>query len=51
VVNSVSPGFVKTDLTGYGVMTPEEGATLPTQYALAGDVSGAFVEPAGTTPW
>ena len=26
IVNSVSPGFVKTDLTGYGNMTPEEGA-------------------------
>ena len=29
VVNSVSPGFVKTDLTGYGSITPEEGARLP----------------------
>ncbi|MBN9021993.1 MAG: SDR family NAD(P)-dependent oxidoreductase, partial [Rhizobiales bacterium] len=28
-VNSVSPGFVKTDLTGYGTMTPAEGARLP----------------------
>lgn len=50
-VNSVSPGFVKTDLTGYGVMTPEEGARLPVQYALCGEESGIFVEPDGTTPW
>lgn len=51
VVNSVSPGFVKTDLTGYGTMTPEEGARLPVQYALAGEESGSFVEPDGNTPW
>ncbi len=51
VVNSVSPGFVKTDLTGHGMMTPEEGARLPVRYALGGDVSGRFVEPDGETPW
>jgi NAD(P)-dependent dehydrogenase (short-subunit alcohol dehydrogenase family) len=51
VVNSVSPGFVKTDLTGYGTMTPEEGARLPVQYALEGTESGLFVEPGGMTPW
>lgn len=50
-VNSVSPGFVKTDLTGYGEMTPEEGARLPAEYALHSDVGGRFVEPDGTTPW
>ena len=50
-VNSVSPGFVKTDLTGYGTMTPQEGAVLPVQYALGGDDSGRFVEPDGITPW
>lgn len=50
-VNSVSPGFVKTDLTGYGVMTPEEGAWLPVRYALDGEGSGRFVEPDGETPW
>lgn len=50
-VNSVSPGFVKTDLTGYGEMTPEEGARLPAEYALSAEVSGRFVEPDGTTPW
>jgi NAD(P)-dependent dehydrogenase (short-subunit alcohol dehydrogenase family) len=50
-VNSVSPGFAKTDLTGYGTMTPVEGARLPVQYALGGDDSGCFVEPDGVTPW
>jgi len=53
-VNSVSPGFVKTDLTGHnGFMTPEEGAKLPVEYALLGKdaVSGRFVEANGETPW
>lgn len=54
LVNSVSPGYVKTDLTGHnGYMTPEEGARLPVKYALLGAdaVSGRFVEPDGGTPW
>jgi len=54
VVNSVSPGYVKTDLTGHtGFMTPEEGAKLPVEYALLGEnaVSGRFTEPSGETPW
>lgn len=54
VVTSVSPGFVKTDLTGHaGFMTAEEGARLPVQHALLGDgaVSGRFVEASGDTPW
>ena len=54
VVNSVSPGYVKTDLTGHtGFLTPEEGARLPVEYALlgAGAVSGRFVEASGETPW
>jgi NAD(P)-dependent dehydrogenase (short-subunit alcohol dehydrogenase family) len=54
VVNSVSPGYVKTDLTGHnGFMTPEEGARLPVEYALLGKdaVSGRFVEASGETPW
>lgn len=50
-VNSVSPGFVKTDLTGYGTMTPEEGARLPVRFALGEEGSGRFVEPDGETPW
>lgn len=53
VVNSVSSGYVKTDLTGHnGFMTPEEGAVLPVQYALlsASDaVTGQFVEASGVT--
>lgn len=54
VVNSVSPGYVKTDLTGHnGFLTPEEGARLPVEYALLGEnaVSGRFVEASGQTPW
>lgn len=51
IVNSVSPGFVKTDLTGYGNMTPEEGARLPVRHALEGTESGSFFEPDGRTPW
>lgn len=50
-VNSISPGFVKTDLTGYGTMTPDEGAKLPVNYALAGNESGTFTGPDGRTPW
>lgn len=53
-VNSVSPGFVKTDLTGHnGYMTPAEGARLPVEYALldADAISGRFLEPGGETPW
>lgn len=54
VVNSVAPGYVKTDLTGNnGFMTAEEGARLPVEYALLEDgaVSGRFIEPAGNAPW
>jgi NAD(P)-dependent dehydrogenase (short-subunit alcohol dehydrogenase family) len=54
VVNSVSPGYVKTDLTGHnGFITAEEGAKLPVKYALLGEdaVSGQFVEASGPTPW
>lgn len=54
VVTSVSPGYVKTDLTGHaGFMTAEEGARLPVQHALLGEgaVSGRFVEASGDTPW
>lgn len=54
VVNSVSPGYVKTDLTGHGgFLTAEEGAKLPVEYALLGEnpVSGRFVEANGETPW
>lgn len=55
VVNSVSPGYVRTDLTGHnGYMSAEEGARLPVHYALlaAGDaVTGQFIDADGVTPW
>lgn len=54
VVNSIAPGYVKTDLTGgNGFMTPAEGARLPVKYALLGSdaVTGRFVEPDGNVPW
>ncbi|MCM2292544.1 SDR family oxidoreductase [Allorhizobium sp. BGMRC 0089] len=54
VVNSVAPGYVRTDLKGgNGFMTAAEGARLPVQYALLGDdaVSGRFVEPQGVVAW
>lgn len=54
-VNSVSPGYVRTDLTGgQGFMSPEEAARLPVEYALMGEnaSTGTFVEPGGVaTPW
>jgi NAD(P)-dependent dehydrogenase (short-subunit alcohol dehydrogenase family) len=53
-VNSVAPGYVRTDLTGNtGAMTADEGARLPVRYALLEDsnVSGRFLEPAGNAPW
>lgn len=54
IVNSVAPGYVRTDLTGHnGFMTPEEGARLPVRYALLDDgaVSGRFFAPEGEAPW
>lgn len=54
VVNSVAPGYVRTDLTGgNGFMSPAEGARLPVEYALMGPDagSGLFVEPQGFAPW
>jgi NAD(P)-dependent dehydrogenase (short-subunit alcohol dehydrogenase family) len=50
VVNSVSPGFVKTDLTGgERYMTPAEGAVTPVRFALLEDdtISGQNVGPNG----
>ncbi|HXR45299.1 MAG TPA: SDR family oxidoreductase [Pseudolysinimonas sp.] len=53
-VNSVSPGFVRTDLTGgSGAVTPSEGAAVPVRYALLDDdaVTGGFFGPSGELPW
>lgn len=53
-VNSVSPGFVKTDLTrGAGNLTPTEAATTPVRFALLDDgaVSGGFFDAEGEEPW
>ncbi|MEG3159421.1 SDR family oxidoreductase [Sphingomonas sp. LB2R24] len=54
VVNSVSPGYVKTDLSGHtGYLTAEEGAQVPVQFALLGNeaVSGRFVEATSEVAW
>jgi NAD(P)-dependent dehydrogenase (short-subunit alcohol dehydrogenase family) len=54
VVNSVSPGYVKTDLTRHnGFLTPDQAAKTPVQFALLGDdaVSGRFVDSGGETAW
>jgi NAD(P)-dependent dehydrogenase (short-subunit alcohol dehydrogenase family) len=54
IVNSVSPGFVKTDLTGgAGNLTPAEGATTIVRFALLDDdeTSGGFFDASGQTPW
>jgi NAD(P)-dependent dehydrogenase (short-subunit alcohol dehydrogenase family) len=55
VVNSVSPGFAKTDLTGgQGFITAADAAIAPVRFALfddAGVVSGKFVNVDGEIPW
>jgi NAD(P)-dependent dehydrogenase (short-subunit alcohol dehydrogenase family) len=54
VVNSVSPGFVKTDFNrGGGILTPEQGARTPVKFALLGDdaVSGRYFGPDGEIAW
>jgi NAD(P)-dependent dehydrogenase (short-subunit alcohol dehydrogenase family) len=54
VVNSVSPGYVKTDLTGHnGFLTPDQGAKTPVHFALLGEdaVSGRFVDANGDAAW
>ena len=54
IVTSVSPGYVKTDLTGHaGFITAEEGARTPVKFALIGDegVSGRAVGPDGAIAW
>lgn len=54
VVNSVSPGYVKTDLNGgNGFLTPEQGAKTPVKFALLGDdaPSGRHFGPDGEIAW
>jgi NAD(P)-dependent dehydrogenase (short-subunit alcohol dehydrogenase family) len=54
VVNAVSPGYVKTDLTGgNGFLTPEQGAKTPVKFALLGDdaVSGRHFGADGEIAW
>jgi NAD(P)-dependent dehydrogenase (short-subunit alcohol dehydrogenase family) len=54
VVNSISPGYAKTDLTGgSGFLTPAQAAKMPVRYALLeGDaVSGRFVNSDGEIAW
>jgi NAD(P)-dependent dehydrogenase (short-subunit alcohol dehydrogenase family) len=57
-VNSVCPGWVKTDLAGpdgkaAAPMTPEEGATIVTRMALIGEdgPTGGFFDQAGPVRW
>lgn len=54
VVNAVSPGYVKTDLTGgNGLLTPDQAAKTPVKFALLGEdaVSGRFVKSDGEIAW
>jgi NAD(P)-dependent dehydrogenase (short-subunit alcohol dehydrogenase family) len=54
VVNSISPGYAKTDLTGNkGFITAKQAAKTPVQFALLGDdaVSGRFVDVDGEIAW
>jgi NAD(P)-dependent dehydrogenase (short-subunit alcohol dehydrogenase family) len=54
VVNSISPGYAKTDLTGNkGFITAEQAAKTPVQFALLEDdaVSGRFVDADGEIAW
>ena len=53
-VNAVSPGFTKTNLTGYaGAETVEEGAREAVRVALLGPdgPTGTFSNTAGPIPW
>ena len=53
-VNSVSPGYVATDLNDHsGFLTPEQGARTPGAFATlpADGPTGGFFEGDGTVPW
>ena len=56
LVNAVSPGFVKTDMTrGNGFVTASEGAKIAVHYALLGGadeaVTGCFMGAKGAIRW
>jgi NAD(P)-dependent dehydrogenase (short-subunit alcohol dehydrogenase family) len=53
-INSVSPGYIATDLHAHsGYLTPEQGAKVPVAYAtLPSDgPSGGFFGESGAIPW
>ncbi len=53
-INSVSPGYVATDLNGHsGYLTPEQGAQAPVTFATlpADGITGGFVGAEGTIAW
>lgn len=53
-VNSVSPGYVATDLNDHGgFLTPQQGATLPVTFATlpADGPTGGFFEGNEVVPW
>jgi NAD(P)-dependent dehydrogenase (short-subunit alcohol dehydrogenase family) len=54
IVNSVSPGYVKTDLTGnMGYLSPSEGAAIPVRIALQSErePQGKFLDAEGEVAW
>jgi NAD(P)-dependent dehydrogenase (short-subunit alcohol dehydrogenase family) len=53
-VNSVSPGYVATDLNDHsGMLTPQQGAKTPVSFATlpADGPTGGFFEENGAVPW
>jgi NAD(P)-dependent dehydrogenase (short-subunit alcohol dehydrogenase family) len=53
-VNSVSPGYVATDLNAHsGWLTPQQGAKVPVTFATlpADGPTGGFFEESGVIPW
>jgi NAD(P)-dependent dehydrogenase (short-subunit alcohol dehydrogenase family) len=53
-VNSVSPGYVATDLNDHsGFLTPQQGAKMPVMFATlpADGPTGGFFEENGVVPW
>ncbi len=53
-INSVSPGYVSTDLNDHsGMLTPQQGAKVAVTYATlpADGPTGGFFEESGVVPW